>query len=420
MDLNSGKASFLQDTKTLSYHEKEAYSPLCMLSTELAEIVASSLQPSDLAALRLTCKTLHTKSFHVFWKTLLHTVRTDLSDASLEKLETIPQDARHRGYVKHIVFMGFDEHGKRLGGGYTWESCHQPFSHFRNIQEHPAVNRLSNILNQLNCKSFEVFAKFGLPDFQTDYRWLKPTDMITVFMDIVASTRLPVTAFSIDMFDFYYPDPHKLKVSDKDHFATIGQSLEELRLLYDIEDGIVTDWTFNLLCHAPNLRTLHLMNGGYKEIRLIHRCAAVDGLWSQLRDFKLEYISMFIDDLMVLLRRCRNTLRVFQMETLRIEADIEGIRQMFSTLSTFPVLESFAFDCVGFGVHGKVDLIYSPTLAENPFVDESRENKFRISLKNKIGATNSRVAYSGPKIDVALDILARGVQGIPRLTEIRR
>lgn len=416
MGSNSTRKRFLRKFKSLSLRRKEASNGralLCKLPLELVELVASSLRPSDLGALRVTCKALYGKSFHVFWKTSLHSIKTDLSWASLGKLEAISRDDQLRGYVKHVVFMGFDECGENLGEGYKWASHRHPSGHLINLQGHPGVKRLSDILCQFNCKSFEVYAMTTLRRDHSDYDNLRPTDSITVFLDIAARTRLPVTALFLHFTQDYSPDPQRLQVSDKDQFAAIGQHLEEAKLLYSHEDGIVRDWTFKLLCHAPNLRTLHFMSTGLREAELIHRLALVDGLWSQLQDLQLRCVPMLIDDLMVLLKKCRYTLRVFKVRTIRVDAKTEDIKQMFSTLSTFRELESVEFDNIRLGVRWRHHFINFPAIAENPFVDESQGNKFDFSVDNR-KLKVWRVAYSGPKMDVALDILARTVVGLPR------
>ena len=417
MGLHISRKRPFRKFKSLSRRRKGATNlraPLCKLPLELIELVASWLQPSDLGALRLICKALYAKLFHVFWKTSLHTVKTDLSYASLGKLEAISRDTQLAGYVKHMVFMGFDKDAEDLGEGYYWASHRHLTGYLVNLQTHPAVNRLSNILSHLNCKSFEVHAVIILARDQSDYDNLRPTDTITILLDIAAMISLPFTALFLNFDQDYTPDSQRLRVSDKSQFAAIGQHLEEMKLHYAHDDGIVRDWTFNFLCHAPNLRTLHLRNTGRGEAALTHNIALVDGMWSQLREFRLICVPMLIDDLMVLLKRCRYTLQVFEMRNMRVDGDCEGIRKLFSTLSTFPELESFVFNNVKLGVYWRHHFINFPVLAENPFVDESRGHKFDLSVDSRGRVRVWHVAYSGPKMDVALDILAKTAVCIPR------
>ncbi|ODM15140.1 hypothetical protein SI65_09379 [Aspergillus cristatus] len=422
MGLNSTSKHFLRKFKSLSLHRRKEspspHTPLCDLPLELVELVASSLQPSDLGALRMTCKAIYGKASSVFWRVSLQSIKTDLSSANLRELEAISRDAQLRCYVNHMVFTGFDECLENLGEGYKWGLHRHQSGHLVNLQEHPAVKQLCSILCQLvNCRSFEIYAVITKVRDQSDNDNFRPTDSITTFLDIVARTHHPVTALIVNFMDEfnYAPDPQRLQVSDKDQFIAVGQHLEELKLIYTLEHGIVRDWTFNILLHAPNLHMLHLKNhglSGYTE--LIHRLASVDGPWSQLQELELESIPVSIEDLMVLLQRCRHSLRVLKINTMRMYANVQDIKRMFQTLSSFPALESVSFDNFTLGVVRRDYFIHFPVVTENPFVDESQGTKFEFASNNTRGWPRVfRVAYSGPKMDVALDILARTVDDAP-------
>lgn len=210
----------------------------------------------------------------------------------------------------------------------------------------------------------------------------------------------------------YAPDPQRLQVSDKDQFIAVGQHLEELKLIYTLEHGIVRDWTSNILLHAPNLHMLHLKNHGLSGCtEIIHRLASVDGPRSQLQEIELESIPVSIEDLMVLLQRCRHSLRVLK---INIYANVQDIKRMFQTLSSFPALESVSFDDFTLGVVRRDYFIHFPVVIGNPFVDELQGAKFEFASNNTRGWPRVfRVAYSDPKMDVALDILAKTVDGAP-------
>lgn len=58
--------------------------------------------------------------------------------------------------------------------------------------------------------------------------------------------------------------------------------------------------------------------------------------------------------------------------------------------------------------------IHFPVVSENAFVDESRGTKFGFAFNTTRGwPRNYYMAYSGLKMDVALNILARTVDGAP-------
>ena len=83
-------------------------------------------------------------------------------------------------------------------------------------------------------------------------------------------------------------------------------------------------------------------------------------------------------------------------------------------LSNFPALEAISFCGVGFAVT-RGDFIHSPVVSENPYVDEALGRKFEFASEHVRGwSRNFYVAYSGPKVDIALDVLARTVDCAPK------
>lgn len=409
--------------KSLSlYREREppgSYNPtlLCDLPLELLEMVASSLQPADLGALRVTCKSIHGKISSIFWKCSLQSIKTDLSHANLGELEKISRDAQLRHYVNHVVFTGFDHWFEILGGGYQWGPYRHQSGHLVNLQEHLAVKRLLSILCQMvNCKSFEIFTYRTEVESNNDN--FRPTDSMTTLLDVVAKASLPVTALTVNFMgnEFgYAPDPQRLQASDKGQFVAIGQHLKDLTLLYTLEHSIVRDWTLNMILHAPKLRVLNIRNQAMKGgTELVHRLASANISWSHLWEFKIESIPASLEDLMVILQTCQHSLRVLRINMMRINADLKDIKQMFQTLSTsFPALESVSFGGLMLGVQTRTDFIHFPIVSENPCIDELQGTKFKFTSSTARGSRNHYVAYSGPKMDVALDILARTVDCAP-------
>ena len=425
MGIKATGKRFARKFKSLSlYRERElpgSYNPnptlLCELPLEILEMVASSLQLADLGALRVICKSIHGKTSSIFWKRSLQSIKTDLSHASLGELEKISRDAQLRHYVNQMVLTGFDQWFEILGGGYQWGSYRHQSGHLVNLQEHPAVKRLLSILCQLvNCKSFEIFACRTEVEFNNDN--FRPTDSITTLLDIIAKAKLPVTAFTVNFMgnEFgYAPDPQRLQTSDKGQFVAIGQHLEDLTLRYTLEHDIVRDWTINMILHAPKLRVLDIRNQAMKGgTELIHCLASANISWSQLREFKIESIPASLEDLMIILKTCQHSLRVLRINMMRVDADLKDVKRMLQTLSTsFPALESVSFGGLMLGVQTRTDFIHFLMVSDNPCVDESQGTKFEFASNTARGSRNHYVAYSGPKMDVALDILARTVDCAP-------
>lgn len=206
MVLNRSKR-LIHNLKSLSLcHRRRSpgfLAPAHALPPELVEAVTSLLQPTDLCALRMTCKSLYEVTYSVFWKTSLQSVKSDLSLASPQKLETISRDTQLRHYVKHMAFRGFDENNDILGEGYQWNHHRHPSGHLINLQEHPAVQELHNILCRfINCKSFEVYAGYTKPRHHSDDANFRPTDSITTLLNVITRAILPVTALTVNFMGY--------------------------------------------------------------------------------------------------------------------------------------------------------------------------------------------------------------------------
>ena len=93
--------------------------------------------------------------------------------------------------------------------------------------------------------------------------------------------------------------------------------------------------------------------------------------WLQLQELHLKCTPASIEDLMVLLQRCRHSLQVLKIDIMRMYANVGDVKQMLRTLSdSFPAFVSDSFDSFTLGVIRRDYFINSPVVAENPFVDE--------------------------------------------------
>lgn len=422
MGMQDVRKQFVRKIKSLGFLRKRQPSPLCDLPLELLEMVASSLQTSDLGMLRMTCKRMQEKTFSIFWKSALQSVKTDLSYANLGELEKIARDDQRRRYVNQMAFKAHEGWFGDLGGGYEWSPYRHESGHLVNLQDHPAVKQLGNILSQLvNCTSFEVFDH--LTEMESGINDPRPTDSITILLEIVAKASLPVTVLTVNFADkeneiSHDLDPRRLHIPDKDQFIAIGQHLTTMNLLYTLDHSIVREWTFNMILHAPKLRLLSIRNQDLKgDTELIHRLASADISWPQLEEFDLKSIPGSVEDLSFILQKVQHSLRVLRISLVRIDGDLEAVKQMFRSLGTsFPALDTVSFHGLLLGVRNRTDSIHFPIVSENPWVDKSEGRKFEYASISR-GLRNHYVAYSGPKMDVALDILARTVTSSPRTRE---
>lgn len=101
----------------------------------------------------------------------------------------LSRDTQLRDHMKHMGFKGFGQSFEDLGEGYQWGLYRHQSGHLVNLQEHPAVKRLCNILCQLvNCMSFEIIA-FD-PEARLYNDKFRSIDSFTTLLSIVAKAGL--------------------------------------------------------------------------------------------------------------------------------------------------------------------------------------------------------------------------------------
>lgn len=235
----------------------------CTLPQELVEKITFLSEPADIRALRQTCRTLHWRTDSLFWRTSLQTVYTDLSRASLQRLEMIAQHPQQH-YVRCLTLK---EH--QLGEGFQW--TRHGDGHL--LPEQPATKQLCNIIHQLdNCKSFEIYAvsESDDPDLSDDVRGtddVRDTDAAPVILDAIAASCFLVTSFTANFRigdQLNHPDPRRLGKApvDRAGFIAAWSHLKELTLSLDLECYSNEEWALDLILHAPNLEKLNLEVGG--------------------------------------------------------------------------------------------------------------------------------------------------------------
>lgn len=395
---------------------------LLHLVPELVEEVASFLDPVDLCALRMTCKALYNKTSTVFWRTSLRDIQTDLSLASLQKLETLSNNPQLCKYIHHLTFRGFDDNGYILGEGFEWNR-HES-GHLISLQDQPAVKCLLPILQQLvNCRSFECWSA-DTPEYPDLADTTRATDAVQVILDIVAEDRLPVpvSSFTVNFRAYHttahgYLDPRRLDLGyfKKAGFGAQWAQLEELVLDLTLEFEITRTWASDLILAAPNIKKLdlNLDTDDYTPV-LIQRLASTDSLrWPRLQEVRLNGIRTSVAHFTALLRRCQSTLRVLSIGVLRTDASMPELKEFFQTLSTFPSLQEADFEAwwagTGLGAYG-FQIVHYQGIPDNSTLDETEKARITIVQRMYKGTRWNRfVRYSGPQMPAVLEMLARSV-----------
>ncbi|BCS19656.1 uncharacterized protein APUU_20088S [Aspergillus puulaauensis] len=399
---------------------KPAQTLLQGLLPEMVEVVALFLEPADMCALRMTCRSLYNKTYIVFWRTSLRNIQTDLSHASPKKLEVLSNDPQLRRYVHHLTFKGFDEDSYILGEGLEWNR--HPSGHLINLQDQPAVKLLRPILCRLvNCKSFECWS-YSTPDHPDLEPIARTTDAVQVFLDIVSETRLPVASFSVNFRPYgstgnNYLDPRRLHPGyfTKAGFVDVWAQLEKLILDFNSDFEIILNWATDLIRLAPNVKKLDMrLDEPDNAFILIQRLATDSFVWPRLQELRLDYISSKIACLTAVLHKCQQTLRVLCIGDLIIDASVADLRLLFQILSRqFPYLGKVNFGAWwsrGTGMPSAL-VVHYPGFLDNLNMDETEKARVRVVYRGMKGRRRARVvAYSGPQVRVVLDTLAISVE----------
>src|SRR4051812_19248801 len=87
------------------------------LAVELVELIASFLEGDTLLDLRLVCREIQKKTFHHFARRFFSSIKTDLSDDSLRRINSLSRNSELRSYVHGLAFMLHNG----VGRGLVWE-----------------------------------------------------------------------------------------------------------------------------------------------------------------------------------------------------------------------------------------------------------------------------------------------------------
>lgn len=122
---------------------------------------------------------------------------------------------------------------------------------------------------------------------------------------------------------------------------------------------------------------------------------------------------MRVEDLSALLHKLQGSLRFLKLALVSMSYDsVNDLKSLFQALGKSPKLDTVKFWdlSVGAGFFSN-KLVHFPALWENPIIDEVRGSRFACMCTGHKGAWRiAFVNYSGPKMDVALEFLARTLE----------
>jgi hypothetical protein len=277
------------------------------LAVELVELIASFVEGDTLLDLRLVCRQIQKKSFHHFARRFFSSIKTDLSDDSLRRLNALSQHSELRTYVHGLAFMLHNG----VGHGLVWER--HPWGPLAAPLEVEAIRSLrDNLIHNLtNCRSFFIFCRY--PEGHPDMSHVTITDAVAVFFALVVDARLPVSSFHLIYANKYsrtlIMDMRRLPklLYRQPEFKLVWGNLQKLSL----EQYLTLDnfgFLLELVLSAPNLQTLLLNLGSHDLASEFMHELAESANFSKLRELALFRTCLRAPDLDKLLGTARENL----------------------------------------------------------------------------------------------------------------
>ncbi|GMG54267.1 unnamed protein product [Aspergillus oryzae var. brunneus] len=251
-------------------------------------------------------------------------------------------DNRLKDHVHHLLIRGVLN--SRMGLGFQWTRHN---SGQLDVEQSPGARWLRDILLSFpNCRSFTVHLDYGWND-SSEHSRLGPSDGITIIMDIVAETGIPVRSFSVyahpssSGFAFNNVDPRCLQfdILKDPAFINSWAQVEKLKFHHNFVPGDIGEWVASVITLAPRLKTLEIGFDYTPDAQVITtRLSSGPVVLSELRELVLtEASEIEWDELLTLLRFTCRTLRCLTLQRLQLKGGtwIPLLAQLYQ----FPLLE---------------------------------------------------------------------------------
>ena len=408
------------------------------LAIELVELIACWLGPADLCSLQLVCKNLRQKPIRLFGARFT-TVRTDLSQKSLQKLQEISEDDHLRLYVEKLLIK--ENKPEELGQDFQW---HRHSSGYLEAPI-PGFEKLQYLLahNLSNCRSFHIYDPGYGPNDKSDV--FTPTDVVALilsmvpFLSIEASNSLPVKSFIVDcasppvvvtprrgiidgtsfIVDCASPtkvvaarrgmiDAKRLQMWQyrQPSFREAWAHIQEL-VLHQFLEPKTLDWGIHLIIDATSLRKLSVIVGRSSR-PFLERLSQVTSLHS-LESFKLTCAHTSVEVLSRLIERFHDTLRVLSLSNIYLQRLTDWLIILGRLGNQAPFLHSVSISGLTTSSSEVNQVIMFPSLVIDPVVPESGGRKLTL-IKDRTWQKIFGVEYQGPRVDKALDKLVKAVE----------
>ncbi|KAB8199164.1 hypothetical protein BDV34DRAFT_231472 [Aspergillus parasiticus] len=404
----------MEDSLNRASRENET-NPLCKFPEELVENIVAFLGAGDtgigdLCALRLTCAHLYEKSLHYFGRAVLHTVRTDLGFISLERLMELAGDNRLKGHVHHLLIRGVLN--SRMGLGIQWKRHN---SGQLDVEQSRGARWLRDVLLSFpNCRSFTVHLDYGWNDSSERSR-LGPSDGITMIMDIIAETGIPVRSFSVyahprsSGFAFNDVDPRCLQfdILQDPTFINSWAHVDKLKFHHNFIPGNIGEWVASVIALAPRLKTLEIGFDYTPDAQIITtRLASGPVVLSKLQELTLtEASEMEWNELLTLLRFTCRALRCLKLERLQLKGGTWF--PLLAQLHQFPLLQDLTLFWLSTSQKRVLHFVSLPKSLR----DTLQGGKLKLDRKQFRGIWKTvYVSYRGHDMQLLLNVLLQSAR----------
>lgn len=366
------------------------------LPVEVIELIAHTLEPSQLFSLRLVCKQLQQKTLYPFGKCFT-TFPTDLSRRSLKTLQLVSQNAQLQQCVQTLLIGMVED--DILGGGFQWHQ-HSPGHTEAPL---PGLEKLQDILvhNLPNCRSFHI---------KSGSQSIEESDAIGIILSIITRTSLPVKSFIVD-FSSGVVDEKRLQMWQyrQPSFRSGWSHVQELSFVHVLASETF-DWAIDLIVDATSLRKLSLAWDFGRSASFIERLCSSNALHG-LQSFSLDHAHVASDKLSELLVRSRYSLRALSFRHVAIESGSDWPTVLGQLSDQLPFLENISMRYLFRYRHdGRYQFIF-PSLSSNPVVPGSGGRRFTLKWGwRKRESKLFGVDYQGPGVDKALKMLMNAAE----------
>lgn len=379
---------------------------LASIASEVVELIAAFLEPSDLCSLRLACRDLSTKSHRVFASAHFECLTTDLTVKNLQRLQSVADCSHFSPFVRCLrvkqTEKEFEQRSRQPSGCVA--------------QPQAAAETLYNLLSTrlLQCASI-IFDTWTESEPSEDI--FTPSDAIWLLLSIVAQANLRL--YSITIQSQAYTSRRlntpllQLSSFQTPQFAKSWSQLESLVLDFDIQPD-QWNWIRSLISSTQTLRKLSL--DFFCEAPTIY----LDPLpLTHLEELSLVRPIVKSDVLLSLLLNNRTTLRSLHIRDTTLDGHWPEVFQRMTgcfphlhKLDVFDLRSGNVKGCFGF-----TNITRHPSAISPVTRDDKRFVKLyicRIGQEEVVCSSwdikDSAVGvnYHGKAIDRILDVLAEG------------